>query len=395
MQVGVMLSSFNHKDWPRVLEGDYHRLPDVPDQEVVANTMALAELVEPLGYDSLWSAEHYGSPYSMQANPLQWLAYWAGRTERIDLGTAVLVLPWWQPMKLMHEIAVLDTLMQGRKLHVGVGRGVAAHEYEAFDIDREKSRQRFTEMVQVLQASDAAECFSHKGEHFELNDVSVRPRPLHKGELFDNVLAAFNTPSSMQMAAELGLGQLFVAAETPDQMKSQVAKFNAIRAQNGIGPNQPTCMLYMHCATDPDELERARTYTAQQSWAARNHYAMWKSNMDFATTKGYEEYAERFAQGEEMKEDEGQGRIKSAELVGTPEEIIEKVQKLQEQISLKYLILHPTHGNKTRQEAESSMRLFAKEVLPVVHEMETPLHDHNLGTVDDLAVETGIGAAIG
>ena len=74
----------------------------------------MGELVEPLGFDSIWATEHYGSAYSMQPNPLQYLAYWAGRTSRVDVGTAVIVAPWWNPVRLASEISMLDILLKGQ-----------------------------------------------------------------------------------------------------------------------------------------------------------------------------------------------------------------------------------------------------------------------------------------
>src|SRR5690606_7352718 len=108
---------------------------------------------------SIHTTEHYGSAYSLGSNPLQWLAFWAGRTERIDVGSAVIVLPWWQPVKLAHEIAMLDNLLQGRTFHIGLGRGVAAHEYAGFGIPREESRGRFREMIEILRGLDENEFF--------------------------------------------------------------------------------------------------------------------------------------------------------------------------------------------------------------------------------------------
>ena len=89
MQVGVMVTSYNHRDWDRMLAGDYAKPPVTPDIAVHDETMKLGDMVEPLGFDAIWCAEHYGSPYSMQGNPLQWLAFWAGRTRRIDMGADV------------------------------------------------------------------------------------------------------------------------------------------------------------------------------------------------------------------------------------------------------------------------------------------------------------------
>jgi len=392
MEVGVMVSTYNHRDWDRLLAGDYQRAPETPDVVLHRETMKLGDMVEPLGYDAIWCAEHYGSAYSMQGNPLQWLAFWAGRTKRVGMGTAVIVLPWWQPMKLIHEVAMLDLLLDGRKLNLGLGRGVSAHEYRAFGVPREESRQRFAEMVEILKASENLR-FSHEGQYYNLPDTTIRPMAAHRGSLFSNAKAAFNTPASMLQAAELGLGQMFVTGSTLDDMAVQVAKFNAIRASRGMAPNQPTTMMYLHCSKDKAELERGYRFVAEQVWAARNHYAVWNAE-DFAGVAGYEDYAKRFSQGKDYTED----RMKFSEdghLVGTPEQLIEKIQRTQQKISLEYLIVHPAHGSKPGAEARASLELFAKEVLPAVHAMATPIHEHSLGTAADLAAETAMGGAIG
>src|SRR3954447_25913995 len=154
MHCGVMVTGYNQGDWPRLMAGEYDRPPDVPDAEHFDNTLRLGELVEPLGLDSIWATEHYGSAYSMQPNPLQYLAYWAGRTERVDLGTAVIVAPWWNPVRLAHEISMLDILPKGRRLHLGLGRGIAEHEYASLGVPREQSREYFHEVVEILRAAD-------------------------------------------------------------------------------------------------------------------------------------------------------------------------------------------------------------------------------------------------
>ena len=83
MHCGVMVTGYNQGDWPRLMAEDYDRPPTVPDAENMDDTLYMGELVEPLGFDSIWATEHYGSAYSMQPNPLQYLAFWAGRTSRV------------------------------------------------------------------------------------------------------------------------------------------------------------------------------------------------------------------------------------------------------------------------------------------------------------------------
>lgn len=392
MQVGVMVTSYNHRDWDRLLAGDYQQNPATSDVDIHRQTVMLGDMVEPLGFDAIWCAEHYGSAYSMQGNPLQWLAFWAGRTRRVDVGTAVIVAPWWQPVKLAHEIAMLDMMLDGRTLHLGIGRGISAHEYDAFGVPREESRQRFQEMIEILRRSEENR-FSYDGEIYHVPPMTVRPQAPHRGSLFTNMKAAFNTPQSMRVAAELGLGQLFVTAVSLDVMAKGVGRFNAIRAHLGMAPNQPTTMMYLHCATDKASIEQGRRYAGEQSWAARNHYAVWNAP-SFEGVPGYEDYAKVFRQGADLSEDKATA-AEDGHLIGTPEEIIEKIRRTQEKISLEYLIVHPAHGSKPGAQARASLELFAKEVLPAVHEMATPLHEHSLGAGDIEEAEAVLGGAIG
>jgi alkanesulfonate monooxygenase SsuD/methylene tetrahydromethanopterin reductase-like flavin-dependent oxidoreductase (luciferase family) len=137
----------------------------------------MGELVEPLGFDSIWATEHYGSAYSMQPNPLQYLAYWAGRTTRVDMGTAVIVAPWWNPVRLAHEISMLDILLKGRRLHLGLGRGIAPHEYASLGYPIEQSHAYFYDVVQILRAADGAERFTFDGAVYK---IPRRPSALRR-----------------------------------------------------------------------------------------------------------------------------------------------------------------------------------------------------------------------
>ena len=94
----------------------------MPDAAVLAEHLALGDLAEPLGFDSLFALEHHFTGYAMSPSPTQLLSYFAGRTKRVTLGTAVIVLPWHDPVRLAEEIALLDILSGGRCL-LGFGRG--------------------------------------------------------------------------------------------------------------------------------------------------------------------------------------------------------------------------------------------------------------------------------
>ena len=292
MHVGVMVTGYNQGDWDRLMAGEYDRPPDVPDAAQLDNTLRLGELVEPLGYDSIWATEHYGSAYSMQPNPLQYLAYWAARTSRVDVGTAVIVAPWWNPVRLASEINMLDILLKGRRLHLGIGRGVAPHEYASLGIPIEESHTYYYDVVNALRASDGAERFTFDGQVYKIPPTTIRPQGRHKGDLTKRIKAAFTTKKSAQLAAEAGLGQMFVSGDDLESMTAQVKQFNEIRAGLGLPPDQPTTLLWMYCAETEEEAEEGWTYFHNQLTAAQHHYFEW-NNPGFKGVKGYEEYESR------------------------------------------------------------------------------------------------------
>ena len=80
------------------------------DRDVYRNELRLGDLAEPLGFESLWGVEHHFTDYTMCPDVLQYLSYFAGRTQRLRLGSMVVVLPWHQPIRVAEQVLVLDHL---------------------------------------------------------------------------------------------------------------------------------------------------------------------------------------------------------------------------------------------------------------------------------------------
>ena len=376
MHCGVMVTGYNQGDWERLLKGDYDRPPAVSDAANLDETLYMGELVEPLGFDSIWATEHYGSAYSMQPNPLQYLAYWAGRTSRVDVGTAVIVAPWWNPVRLASEISMLDILLQGRRLHLGIGRGIAPHEYASLGYPIGESHKYFYDVINAIKAADGAERFEFKGDVYDIPPTTIRPQARHKGELTKDIKVAFTTEASARMAAENGLGQMFVAGDDVDEMTDKVRRFNRIRKELGLPPDQPTTLLWMYCAETEEEAEEGWTYFHNQLTAAQHHYFEW-NNPGYEGISGYEEYLIR-QQADVGTADASFAARRATQPIGTPDEIIEKIRTLQWTISLEKVVVHMFYGGMPREKAEKSLRLFAEKVLPAVREMPTPINPASL-----------------
>ena len=377
MHCGVMVTGYNQGDWDRLMAGDYDRPPAVTDAKNMDDTLYMGELVEPLGFDSIWATEHYGSAYSMQPNPLQYLAYWAGRTNRVDMGTAVIVAPWWNPVRLAHEISMLDILLKGRRLHLGIGRGVAPHEYASLGYPIEQSRKYFYDVINAIRAADGAERFEFRGEVYDIPPTSIRPQARHKGELTKNIKVAFTTEASAKLAAENGLGQMFVAGDDVMEMTDKVRRFNAIRSELGLPPDQPTTLLWMYCAETTEEAEEGWVYFHNQLTAAQHHYFEW-NNPGYEGIHGYEEYLIR-QNADISTADAGFAARRATQPIGTPDDIIDRIKTLQQSISLEKLVIHMFYGGMPRDKAEKSLRLFAEKVLPEIQAMPTPINPKSLG----------------
>jgi alkanesulfonate monooxygenase SsuD/methylene tetrahydromethanopterin reductase-like flavin-dependent oxidoreductase (luciferase family) len=255
MKVNLALSVQNEKDWARVLAEDWTTAPSPSDAELVSRCLRLADLAEPLGFDGVWAAQHFGTPYGMTPNPLQALSYIAGRTERISLGTMVIVVPWWNPVRCAHEIAYLDILSKGRFDTIGFGRGVAKSEFDSLGIDREEARQRFAEGLEVIKRALSGSRYSYDGEIFKVPEGSVRPAPL-SADLADRFYGASSTNTSLELMARSGLKPLFVGNKPLAEAAKDVQLVNSYRHEEGLAPCQPKNILFMYCTkTDQEALD--------------------------------------------------------------------------------------------------------------------------------------------
>ena len=377
MHCGVMVTGYNQGDWDRLMDGDYNRPPTISDAENMDDTLYIGDLVEPLGFDSIWATEHYGSAYSMQPNPLQYLSYWAGRTNRVDMGTAVIVAPWWNPVRLAHEISMLDILLKGRRLHLGIGRGIAPHEYASLGYPLEESHKYFYDVIRAIKAADGAERFEFTGEIYKIPPTTIRPQARHKGDLTTRIKVAFTTEASAKLAAENGLGQMFVSGDNLSDMTNQVQRFNRIRHGLGLPPDQPTTLLWMYCAETSSEAEEGWEYFYNQLTAAQHHYFEW-NNPGFEGIHGYEEYLKRQS-ADVGTADASYAARRGTQPIGTPDEIIDRIKAMQRAMSMETVVIHVFYGGMPRDKAEKSLRLFAEKVLPEIQAMPTPINPRSLG----------------
>jgi alkanesulfonate monooxygenase SsuD/methylene tetrahydromethanopterin reductase-like flavin-dependent oxidoreductase (luciferase family) len=368
MKFGVSLFLQNYLDWDRfesIERGGPAVAPTVPDSQVFADDLRLGRLVEPLGFDSLWSVEHHFTPYTMVTDVLQMLSYFAGCTERIEMGTMVIVLPWHDPLRVAEQIANLDNMLAGRSMTIGFGRGLGRREFGAMRVPMDESRDRFKEALEVIRLALTQEWFEFDGRFTTIPRTTLRPRPLSDPDrLLASMYGVWGSPSSIPTIAETGLKPLFIPQTSWTEYAEHTVHFNALRAAAGHAPANPRIAVWVYCAPTADVAEAgARQWMPNYADSAYRHYEI--GGTHFAATKGYEQYA---ASSEAASTPEARQAMRDMyvenQIWGTPEMCLEKLAKINEMMGPDHFVGIMRYGGMPFDEAEASMRLFAAEVLP-------------------------------
>src|SRR5213594_5191798 len=157
---------------------------------------------EALGYYSTFLVEHHFTGYGQVSATLNLLTWLGARTKALRLGTAVLVLPWHNPVLLAEQAATLDLLSQGR-LDFGIGMGYRYREFAGFCMPMEEAQERFDESLAViLKAWTSDAPWSHRGKYWQFADVVVEPPTAQKPH--PPLWMGAGRPASIKKVADLG-----------------------------------------------------------------------------------------------------------------------------------------------------------------------------------------------
>ena len=173
---------------------------------MVRQEMKICEMLEPLGFDIIWSAEHHFDHYSVLPDNLQALTYLAGRTKadpaRIGGGDPALEQsPHASPRK-----SACWALCDGRFVF-GMGRGLARREYDVFGIDMSEARERFNEAAKMILKALETGVIEGDGPFYKQKRTAIRPRPTRT--FTDRTLRRRDVAESAPIVAELGAAMMF------------------------------------------------------------------------------------------------------------------------------------------------------------------------------------------
>jgi alkanesulfonate monooxygenase SsuD/methylene tetrahydromethanopterin reductase-like flavin-dependent oxidoreductase (luciferase family) len=201
------------------------------EAEFFAENLQMAEHAEEIGLDSVWLAEHHFTDYGVMPSTQVLGSFLAGRTQRIRIGTGVVVLPFHNPIRVAEEFAFLDVLSGGR-LDFGVGRGYQPGEFEGYGIPFEESRSRFDESLKIIRQAWTQDTVEFQGEHFTFQGIRPRPRPLQTPH--PPIFGASFNPETIKYQAMKDLNLLFTPLTT---MPDKIHEYRAILSERGHNPD--------------------------------------------------------------------------------------------------------------------------------------------------------------
>jgi alkanesulfonate monooxygenase SsuD/methylene tetrahydromethanopterin reductase-like flavin-dependent oxidoreductase (luciferase family) len=176
------------------------READKPAAQVFGEVAEQTRLADELGYAVAWFAEHHFSNYCLCASPLMMVAHCAGMTKKIRLGTAVVVLPLYNPARLAAEVATADALSNGR-LMLGIGAGYQPYEFERFGVDISQNFTMTDEFCEILDRALTQDFFSYEGTHYRIAETHIPVRSTQKSI---PIYVAGHTQAMFRSAARRG-----------------------------------------------------------------------------------------------------------------------------------------------------------------------------------------------
>ncbi len=235
-----------------------------------AETVEQVRLIRALGFDSIWGGEHHVTPGFHYFPLLPLLQRLAAEAEGLWLGTNLVLLPLHNPVELAEVGAFLDVITGGRFL-LGVGLGYRTEEFAVFGVAMAERVSRLTEGVEIIRRLWTEDRVRHKGRHWQLDGISIRPRPLQQPR--PPILVGSQVPAGIARAARIADGWLVVPIPTVDEFAAQATTFAAARSAAGLPPSSHVCrLLEVVCAPDEETAIRRAApfllekYSAYLSW---------------------------------------------------------------------------------------------------------------------------------
>ena len=315
-------------------------------QQCMAEVCAEAQLAEQVGFDAILVGEHHQHRDGFLPSPLIVSTAIAARTQKIRIGTGILLLPLYHPVHVAEDAATLDIISNGR-LILGVGMGYQAGDFGAFGVPLSQRVSRLEEGIDIIRACWTQDTVSYDGKRFRLDNVAVYPKPLQRPH--PPIWVGAMADASIPRAARYGDAWLTGITQPLSNILRHAQTYKACASQL----QRPPHIILMRDAWVAETRQQAQAEYGPEVLTAYKYY--WKSaSLSFRDNRSEAEFTI-----EQMAPD----RI----ILGSPEEVVDQLQRWQETIGADMVIfrLRQAHsGGPPHDKIMRAIRLFGDRVIP-------------------------------
>lgn len=312
--------------------------------------VAEAQAAEAAGFDSCCFTEHHQQPDGYFPSPLMLAGGIANRTSRLKVGTSLLLLPLYHPVRVAEDGAVVDIMSKGR-LILGVGAGYVDVDFGAYNIPLSQRPTRMDEGIQIIRRAWTEDRFSFYGRRYRLNNVSITPKPIQKPS--PPIWVGAWTEEGLKRAARLGDGWF---TDVINNISTMAAWARLYRT---------TCEQWKRPAFIACLREAWVAETTAQAEEEYGPYVM-DSHRFYFRVGGYNPAVEPWmatvkAEGEFTLDIAAKDRF----IMGSPSDCIEQIEQWQKEVGVDYLILRFRHpSGPPHDKVVNAIRLFGEKVIP-------------------------------
>ncbi|HEX3503349.1 MAG TPA: LLM class flavin-dependent oxidoreductase [Xanthobacteraceae bacterium] len=299
---------------------------------------------EGLGFKSSFLVEHHFTGWNQVSSTLMLLTALAMRTSKLRLGSAVMVLPWHNPVLLAEQAATLD-LISGGRFDFGIGKGYRHSEFNGFQIAPEEAEARFEEAVEVMtRAFTTRQRFSHHGRFWHFEDIVVEPPPAQQPH--PPFWVAAGSEASIRRAAARGFNLILDQYASAETLGERIGIYKAERKKHGLGFDPTQVVVARQLYVAKDEADKAAALARQAAYTQRTVDVSRKPDGKGGSQRGSHvlAYADK------------KGSTEENALYGTPDEIAAMLEDLQ-RAGVTYVLMVVSGG-------VAQLRRFAREIMP-------------------------------
>jgi alkanesulfonate monooxygenase SsuD/methylene tetrahydromethanopterin reductase-like flavin-dependent oxidoreductase (luciferase family) len=339
---------------------EFHRREGLTQADAFEESFAHVRQAEEQGLHGVWLAESHFSPdRNVLASPLIIASAIAGMTQRMQIGTAVHLLPLGNPIRMAEDVATLDHVSKGR-LEFGVGRSSAPGSYEGYGVAYGESKDRLFEALEVMIRAWTQERFSYDGHFYHYDDVCLVPKPYQQP--YPPIRIAATTDDTFPVLGEMGV-PIFIGLRTAGMpvVKRQIESYIAAWRQTGH-------------SGEPDVALRVPVYVAEtaergssepEASFMRQFRRLSGTFASTITSAGVDHLESRATRAEHLATVTWEEAVREKVAVGNPDMVIERLTEMRDQLHLNRIVCEFNAGERLPREAvASSLRLFCAEVMP-------------------------------